>query len=128
MSTQAVILLVHGSRDPAWYEPFERLREAVAGSRGEVAVHLASLQFGAPDVASLAVSLAAEGVRSAVVIPLFMSSGGHVQRDIPEQLEAARSQAPGLTLTLTGAIGEMPDVRDAMVTAIRSRADTPPSA
>lgn len=46
---RAVLLLAHGSRDPAWKAPFERLREKVAARAPGTPVEDAHLEHTAPD-------------------------------------------------------------------------------
>jgi sirohydrochlorin cobaltochelatase len=115
---QGIILLCHGSRDPAWLAPFEAIRDEVAAIRPECDVRIACLQFRAPTLTEAAEGLYATGVRAIAVLPMFMSRGGHVARDVPDELERLRSTLPGVTLTLAPSLGEMPDVRSAIAQAV----------
>ena len=119
----AIVLLVHGSRDPGWYEPFKGLMDRIATVRPDVSVRVASLQFGEPGLLEALRVVAETGASRALIIPMFMSSGGHVQRDIPEQVAAVQAALPNLELVLTEAVGDMSVVREAMVTAIIAAGD-----
>ena len=114
-SAHAIILFVHGARDPRWAQPFEQLREGVAQRAPDIAVALAFLEHGTPTLAQAAAMLAARGVRSLRVVPLFFGRGGHLRRDFPEQLDAARRAAPGVAFEVTQAAGEDATVQEALV-------------
>ena len=57
----------------------------------------------------------AEGVRAVSVWPMFLGAGRHAREDLPRLLDALRAHHPGVTFRLQAAIGEHPDVLDAMV-------------
>ncbi|TSE26476.1 Sirohydrochlorin cobaltochelatase [Tepidimonas sediminis] len=101
-----LILLGHGARDPAWATPFERLAEAVRAARPAVAVQLAFLEFMTPGLAEAGHRLARDGCRRIVVLPLFLGTGGHVRRDVPNQIEELRRACPQVTWQLTAAVGD----------------------
>lgn len=111
---QGLILYVHGARDPRWAEPFERLRERIAAQAPQCIVTLAFLEHMAPDLASAAVQLAAQGADAVRIVPMFFGRGGHLRDDFPRQLEAARMAAPAVTLVVTEAAGESEQVQDAL--------------
>ena len=114
MTLRALILLAHGSRDARWRQPFEQLR----GRLGQ-GVYLAYLQFAQPDLATALGKARADGATEAVVVPAFMSGGGHLLRDVPDEVARAAAQVKGLTVTCTGALAEEPEVMDGMVEACR---------
>lgn len=108
MADPAVILLAHGSRDARWQVPFERLARELAASRGPGAVRLAYLQFCSPTLAEAVAAVAAEGFARVLVLPLFLSIGGHVSKDVPAQVAALRSQYDALDIRMLPAIGQDP--------------------
>lgn len=99
MADTAFVLLAHGSRDPAWAEPFERLARSV-GAR------LAFLELGAPTVSEAVAEAVSEGARVVRLLPLFMAVGRHVRRDIPACVDALRAAHPGCRIELLPALGE----------------------
>jgi len=114
---KALVLLVHGSRDPGWMRPFLELAadvEAASGAR----VSIACLQFCEPGLEQAVEELADEGVREILVVPVFISAQGHVLKDVPSELEAARNSFPGLRIELTEPLGEMPEVRAAFLQSL----------
>jgi sirohydrochlorin cobaltochelatase len=106
MAANGLILYVHGARDPRWAEPFERLREKVAGRARGVPVTVAFLEHRAPDLAQAAADLAAQGADRIRVVPMFFGRGGHLRDDFPRQLAAARERVPGVRFEVTEAAGE----------------------
>ena len=43
--SECLVLLAHGSRDPQWRVPFERIVDAVQGQSGKTKVRLAYMEF-----------------------------------------------------------------------------------
>jgi sirohydrochlorin cobaltochelatase len=106
-----LILFAHGARDPRWREPFDRLH-AVVQARHDGPVTLAFLELMTPDLTAAARSLGAS-VTSAVVVPVFLGTGGHLRKDLPA-LVAAAQDASGVHLEVVQAAGEDDRVLDAI--------------
>ena len=70
-----------------------------------------------PDLPAAIARLAAEGIERVDVVPLFLGTGGHLRKDLPPLVDAARAAHPGLDIRLHAAIGEHPAVADAMAGA-----------
>jgi len=110
-----VLLVAHGSRDPAWAAPFEALRARIAAQH--INVELAYLELMKPDVESAAAALASRGCAYATVVPLFLGQGAHVRDDLPRRVAAAMQASPSIALALVPPIGENADVLDAIAAA-----------
>ena len=95
----AFVLIAHGSRDPAWAEPFERLAHGV-GAR------LAFVEMGAPTVEEAVARAIADGARAIRLLPLFMAVGRHVRRDIPACVDGLRAAHPACTFEILPCLGE----------------------
>ena len=128
MSIPVTILFAHGARDPAWAKPFQALRDALLAARPEARVELAFLELMEPGLPELVATLANEGVDEIVVVPVFLGRGGHLRRDFPVLMEAARARAPGVTVRETPAVGELPAVIAAMSGAILGVIEARPAA
>lgn len=113
----ALILFAHGARDPEWARPLQRVQAAITASAPARRVEMAFLEFMTPTLAECVDALAAAGVTSAVVVPMFIAQGGHLKRDVPELLAALRERHPAMSLTLAPAIGETASVIEAMALA-----------
>ncbi len=113
MST-AILLFAHGARDPEWARPLEKLATAVRALRPQVTVQPCFLEFMSPDLATAIDSAVAAGALRIEVVPVFLAAGGHVKRDLPAMLDAARARHPGVTIVLSGVLGEAESVIAAM--------------
>jgi len=115
---ETLILFAHGARDPAWAGPLERLREAIRLRDPVMSVHLAFLEFLTPSLPEAIDLAVAEGAGRIDIVPVFLAQGGHVRRDVPVMLEAARARHPEVEIHLQGVVGEAQDVIDAMAVAV----------
>ncbi len=99
-----LILFAHGSRSPAWRQPFERLLKDVA-KRGKCPTVLAFGEFMSPGLVQATQTLAAAGVKKAVIVPLLLGGGRHVRADLPKLVAQARA-ASGIKLRVAKTIGD----------------------
>ena len=112
--SKAILIFAHGARDPEWAQPFESLRDAVATQKPNARVTLAYLEFMQPALAEALDDLIATGATDIDIVPAFMAQGGHLKRDLPLLIDAARLRHPNARLTLQPALGEAPGVIAAM--------------
>lgn len=112
--TRRLVLFAHGSTDPRWRRTFEDLAGRMAARTGAGSVDLAYMEFVSPTLMDAAGRAAADGVRSLIVLPLFLSAGGHVARDIPAQADAIRAHFPSLDVVVLSPVGEDPRVAAAI--------------
>jgi len=120
---QGIVLFAHRARDPEWARPFEAIRDRVRASRPEYPIELAYLELMSPTLEEAIESLAKEGASAITVFPLFMAPGGHLKQDLPRILEAIRASYPHVPIALETAIGEAPEILDAIAAWILGRAD-----
>ncbi|MFI7409419.1 sirohydrochlorin chelatase [Streptomyces sp. NPDC049627] len=93
MSTKPVLLVIaHGSRDPRHAATVHALVRRVRSLRPDVRVETGFLDFNIPSVQGVLESLAAEGVRDVVALPLLLTRAFHAKADIPAVLRAAPPQ------------------------------------
>lgn len=111
---QGIILIAHGSRDPEWSRPFERLATSLEKKLPAVAIALAYLEHG-PSLDEAIAALVAKGAGSIRVIPVFLGAGGHVKDDLPNLIAAAN---PPVKVMLEPPIGEQQPVIEAIAAAI----------
>jgi len=105
----ALVLFAHGSRDPEWVRPFEQLRDTVRQQTPHLAVALAYLESATPDLNLCVRTLAADGVASIQVLPLFLAMGKHLRADIPALARRIKLDYPDLTIEFLPALGEAPE-------------------
>jgi sirohydrochlorin cobaltochelatase len=121
--SDAFVLLAHGSRDPAWVAPFDRIAARVREARPDAGdVALAYLEHAQPDLAGAVDGVVARGARRVRVVPLFLGVGGHVRKDVPALVEAARARHPGIEIAVTASLGESDAVLDAVAAWIAGQA------
>jgi sirohydrochlorin cobaltochelatase len=113
---QGIVLLAHGSRDPEWSRPFERLAAALEKKLPAVAVALCYLEHG-PSLHEALAALVAKGAGAIRVVPVFLGAGGHVKEDIPRLVAAA---SPGVPVSIDPPIGEQALLIDAIAEGIAS--------
>jgi sirohydrochlorin cobaltochelatase len=109
-----IVLFAHGARDPEWARPFEAIRDRIRTARPECPIELAYLEVMSPPLDQAIASLAARGASAITVFPLFMAQGGHLKQDIPRILAAIREANPHLPISLESAVGEVPELLDAI--------------
>jgi sirohydrochlorin cobaltochelatase len=118
---RGIVLFAHGARDPEWARPFEAIRDQVRKQRPEYPIELAYLELMQPTLEDAIASLAGQGASSITVFPLFMAQGGHLKEDLPRILEAIRATHPHVPVSLETALGEVPEVLDAIAAWILGR-------
>lgn len=118
MKATAILLFAHGSRTAGWAAPFSEIRDRLRKARPDIAVELAFLEFMQPDLGAGIQRLAAGGADRIVVCPLFLGAGGHVSKDLPLLIAAARERWPGLAIDCTPTLGEAPEVLDAIAASL----------
>lgn len=121
-----LILFGHGARDPRWAEPFEAVAARVHTLRPAVEVRLAYLDFLHPTLPEAGAMLAAAGCTHVAVQPMFLGTGGHVRRDLPQLVDELRIRHPAVAWTLHTAIGETGPVMDAMAQVAASTVEAAP--
>ena len=115
MNPIPLILFAHGARDPRWSEPFEAMRASLLARDPGRRIELAYLELMSPSLTEVATRLHAEGLRHAIVVPLFLATGGHLRRDLPKMVESITGTLPGFTLDVQPPLGESPEMRAAIV-------------
>jgi sirohydrochlorin cobaltochelatase len=113
----AIVLFAHGAREARWADPFEAVAARVRAAAPERPVRLAFLELMTPSLGDAVGQLVGAGATRIDVVPLFLGTGGHLRRDLPALLETLRATHPAIALRLHAAIGEHPEVVDAMARA-----------
>lgn len=116
---QGIVLLAHGSRDPEWSRPFQRLAADLSGRLPAVAIALCFLEHGRPLPEGIA-EVITQGASAVRVVPVFLGQGGHVKEDLPRLVAAAQRQFPQAEIRLEPPVGEQPTVIGAIAAFIAS--------
>ncbi|MGW0867390.1 CbiX/SirB N-terminal domain-containing protein [Streptomyces koelreuteriae] len=93
MNNKPVLLVIaHGSRDPRHAATVHALMRRVRALRPDVRVETGFLDFNVPSVQGVLESLAVQGVRDVVALPLLLTRAFHAKADIPAVLADAPPQ------------------------------------
>ena len=112
-----VLLVAHGSRNPAAGVEHERLcaavqqqldREHVDAEDPAPRVRPAYLEITEPDIATAVDAAVADGATSVRLLPHFLAPGNHVAVDLPRIADEARARHPGVRLELLEHLGADP--------------------
>ncbi|MFF8778382.1 sirohydrochlorin chelatase [Streptomyces sp. NPDC015140] len=105
MSAPVLLVIAHGSRDPRHAATVHALVRRVRALRPDVQVETGFLDFNVPSVPGVLESLATEGVRDVVVLPLLLTRAFHAKADIPAVLADA---PPRLRIRQAEVLGPSP--------------------
>ncbi|MEW2450428.1 sirohydrochlorin chelatase [Streptomyces parvulus] len=89
MSAPVLLVIAHGSRDPRHAATVHALVRRARALRPDVRVETGFLEFNVPSVPGVLESLATEGVRDVVALPLLLTRAFHAKTDIPAVLADA---------------------------------------
>jgi len=118
---RGLVLFAHGASDPQWAKPFEAIRDRVRDALPGRPVALAYLESMAPTLEEAVDALTRQGATHIVVIPLFMSQGAHLKRDVPRIIDAIRAGEAGVEITVENAIGDVPEILDVIASWVVSK-------
>jgi sirohydrochlorin cobaltochelatase len=94
----------------------------VRASRPEYPIVLAYLELMPPTLEEAIATLCGEGASSITVFPLFLAQGGHLKQDVPRMLGEIRAAHPHVPIALEAALGEVPELLEAITAWILARA------
>lgn len=106
---RALILLAHGSRHPQTSLEVAELADGMRRAAAPPVVAHAFLEIARPDRGQAVAQAVAAGCRLIDVLPLFLNTGNHVVRDIPELVRQARGHHPEVGIRLLRHLGAHPD-------------------
>jgi sirohydrochlorin ferrochelatase/(2Fe-2S) ferredoxin len=126
----AVVIVGHGSRDPAANAEFEALVAAFAARAPGRDVTHGYLELAEPSLAA-SLARAGEGAASVLALPLILFGAGHVKNDLPLALASARQRCPSVSFfaarplgvhpLLTGLLGERAESASPLSAADRAK-------
>lgn len=85
----AVVLIGHGSKLPYNKEVLEEFGRRIEMRGMFRVVRVAFMQLNSPSIEETLRSLAKEGMKNIVALPVFLADGAHTTEDIPEKLKVA---------------------------------------
>jgi sirohydrochlorin cobaltochelatase len=118
MPDRATVFFCHGSRNPGWREPFERLLQEFRQAYPGRAARLAFLELMAPTLPEVLLELSDAGYDAIEIYPLFLAGGAHTGSDLPALVSEAIRQRPGLHVTVSAPLLESARIRAALVAVL----------
>jgi sirohydrochlorin cobaltochelatase len=112
-SSHALLLFAHGSSDPGWAEPFLKLQASIQQRDPAQWVKLAYLERMQPSFDEAVNALHADGIVSVTVAPIFLAIGGHMRKDLPALIDAAKTRT-GMEFRILPALGEVDGLIDSI--------------
>jgi sirohydrochlorin cobaltochelatase len=106
LPTNAIVLFAHGSRDPLWHQPMERIAQKITIAAPLTPVVCAYLELSTPSLSVATQSLVDQGVMAITVVPLFLGVGKHAREDLPVLMQELADQHRSVAFTLKPAVGE----------------------
>ena len=116
---RAVILLAHGSRQPAAAAGLAATVQAMA-ERLNVPVRGAFLENGEPNFMAAASVLLAEGITDLAILPLLIYDGRHSLQDVPALIDELRRRYPGVMIRFGRPLGYSPILTDVLLERLES--------
>ena len=107
---KATILFGHGSRDPAWRIPMDRVASRMLEMNANCLVRCAFLELTTPDLITVVAELAAIGIQHITIVPMFLGVGRHAREDLPLLLVQLQKNHPTVSFVLRPSVGEEPCV------------------
>lgn len=101
-----LILVAHGSRDARWRGSLERLAEGVRARMPAEEVRVAFMQFEGPTLSEVVEGAVGAGHKVLKILPLFMATAGHVDKDIRPLVDELARAHPAASLRLMTPVGE----------------------
>ena len=109
--TLGVLIVGHGSREPAANAELEAAVEAYRAARPGLTVAHGYVELATPALGD-ALRALADRVDHVVAVPLFLFAAGHTKNDIPLALSEARQARPNVRFTAARALGVHPALVD----------------
>jgi sirohydrochlorin cobaltochelatase len=118
-----VVLFAPGLAEARMRKPFEELEETLKNELGRDRVRLAYVSAASPNLADVAAEAADDGVARLRILPLFLTPGGPLEKEIPEQVSVVRAQVPQITVEILKPVGEHPRMRTLLHALAREAAN-----
>ena len=110
MTSPALLVIGHGSRDPRAGAELDRLVANIRALTPATAVRAGCLELAEPHVDAAVDDLVAAGASDIVAVPVVLFGAGHLKDDGPAVLGRARRRHPGVRFRLARDLGIHPAV------------------
>lgn len=100
-----VLLIGHGTREPAGLEEFRDLARRLSQQLGSLPMESCFLELAEPDINAGFARLLSQSVSTVVAAPALLFAAGHAHEDIPRALSLAAAKHPGLSIRQAPVLG-----------------------
>lgn len=123
----ALVIAGHGTRDAAGAAVCRALVDRVRSLLPGVRVEAGFVELTPPTIDEVLSTVLTNEEHGAVVVPLMIGAGGHVQDDIPDAIVAGRREHPGATVVYTRHLGAPASLVDAALARIEAACEDWPA-
>jgi sirohydrochlorin cobaltochelatase len=123
---RALVLYAHGSRDPQWAAPLERIRAQISAHVPDLAIEIAFLELQAPILKDVVSRVVKAGARTIQIMPMFLGQGGHLRRDVAERVAAVAAAHPDVKIMQLESLGESEVLLAAIAQTVAAQVAPPP--
>jgi len=121
---QGVILLGHGSRREEANAEVRAIEAMLRQKRPQTIYSSAYLSLQTPDLSEAVEQMAQRGVNRIIVMPLFLFTGDHVKKDIPNLVQKLGDTYPEVQIVLARHFGADPGIVDIVQQRIEEAQNT----
>lgn len=106
---EGIIILGHGSRREDANDEIREITRKLQTKNPQGKYQVAFLEFGNPSLVEAIESLLEENVHKVIIMPMFLTVGNHMHRDIPGKLLRLKTTYPDVKFVFAKHLG--PDYR-----------------
>jgi sirohydrochlorin ferrochelatase len=115
----ALLLIAHGSREPAANDDLRRLADELRATGHFSAVVASFLELAEPDIDAGATACITAGADRVILVPYFLSAGVHMNRDLTAARDRLAGQYPQVDFRLAETLGPHPLLTEIVVQRVR---------
>lgn len=102
---EGVVLLGHGSRKEEANEEIRELGRMLEEKFDNFSCQVAFLSFGDPELSKAVEKLVGDGVEQITIMPVFLTAGNHIKKDIPAKVLQEKEKYPGINFITADHLG-----------------------
>ncbi|MBV8541457.1 MAG: ATP-binding cassette domain-containing protein [Pseudonocardiales bacterium] len=122
MTSRAMLVVGHGSRDADGVSEFWTLAATIRAAAGDLRTGFGFMELASPTVDEAIDELVSRGATEIVSVPLVLLAAGHLKNDGPSTLARARARHSGVRFWLARDLGIEPHVLEIAADRIRHAA------
>ena len=116
---KSILLVAHGSKAKATEQAFDKILGMVRAKLPELVIEAAYMQLSDKTLDLAVADLAERGATAIRIVPFFLFTGMHIQKDIPEMIEEFAQQYPHIEFSLANTLGTDERLADILVDRIK---------